>query len=117
MKLLFEYTTSAFSLFDDPIKNYIVMAIIGAIALLVAYGVVGKLYRFGLIYGREAGHVLHWIIRLIVFVTIFYVFATIIRIYNWFYSLLGYKWWIIGCAIGVITIVGCLIKYFYNKAN
>lgn len=117
MKLLFEYITSSFALFEEPIKNYIVTAIIGAIALSVAYSLVGKLYRFGLIYGREAGRVLHWIIRLVVFVAIFYVFATVIRIYNWFNSLPDYKWGIIGCIIGVIIIAGCLIKYLYNKTN
>ena len=117
MKLLFEYITSSFSLLEDPIKNYIVLAIIGSIAFPIAYGVVGKLYRFGLIYGREAGHVLHWIIRLIVFIAIFYVVAMIIRIYNWFHSLPDYKWWIVGSIISLLIIGGCIIRYLNNKPN
>ncbi|MCH5250513.1 MAG: hypothetical protein J1E98_11290 [Lachnospiraceae bacterium] len=117
MKLLFEYITSSFSLFEDSIKNYIFMALIGALAFSVAYKVVGELYSFGIIYGRGAGHVLHWIIRLIVFVVIYYVLATIIRIYNWFNSLPDFKWWVVGAIITLLIFGGCVIRYFYNKTN
>lgn len=111
MKLLFEYIISSFSLFEDPIKNYMIMAIIGAIAFTVAYGAVGELYSFGIIGGRESGHVLHWIIRLIVFGVIYYVFATIMQIYNWFHGLPDYKWWVVGVIIGLLIVGGCIIRY------
>lgn len=115
MKLLFEYLTSSFSLFDNPIHDYLVMAIIGVIAFRIAYSVVGDFYSLGLINGRESGHVLHWIIRLIVFVVIFYVFATIIRIYRWFSSLPNYKWWVVGAIVVLIIVVVSLIKFFYSR--
>lgn len=111
MKLLFEYIISSFSLFDDSIKNYTVMAIIGAIAFSVAYNAVGELYSFGIIGGRESGHVLHWIIRLIVFGVIYYVFATIMQIYNWFHGLPDYKWWVLGTIIMLLIFGGCVIRY------
>lgn len=111
MKLLFEYIVSSFSLFEDPIKNYTVMAIIGAIAFSVAYRAVGVLYSFGIIGGRESGHVLHWIIRLIVFGVIYYVFATIMQIYNWFHGLPDYKWWAVGVIITLLIFGGCVIRY------
>ena len=113
MKLIFEYLTNSFSLFDNPVKDYIAMAAIGIMAFRVAYSVVGDFYSLGLISGRESGHVLHWIIRLIVFAVIFYIFATILRIYSWFISLPDYKWWVVGTIVAlVITGVGLI---FYSK--
>lgn len=117
MKLLFEYLTSSFSLLDNPIDNYVVMAFIGMIAYGIAFGEVGKLYRSGFINGRGVGHVLHWIIRFIVFVGMFYISATIIRVYNWFSSLPDYRWWICGFIISLLIIGGCLIKYFCSRTR
>lgn len=115
MKLMFEYLTSSFSLFDNPIKDYVFMTIIGIIAFRVAYSVVGDFYSLGLISGRESGHMLHWIVRFIVLAVIFYVFATIIRIYRWFSSLPDYKWWVVGAIAALVIIGRCLIKYFFQE--
>lgn len=116
MKLLFNYLTNSFSLLDNPADNYVIMTIVGVIAFTVAYSVVGELYRIGFIEGRESGHVLHWLIRLVVFVIIFYIFATVMRIYNWFDNLPDYKWWIVVFIIGLL-ILGGLVRYFYNKID
>ncbi len=107
MKFLFEYLTDSFSLFSDPINNYIAMAVVGAVAYTIAYNLVGKLYRSDMIDGRGAGHFLHWIIRLVVFGVIFYAAATIIRVYFWFCGLPDVKWWIIGSVIG-ISVIGII---------
>ena len=115
MKFLFEYLTNSFSLLNNPLNNYIVMAVIGIIAYRIAYTLVGDLYCLDLIDGRGTGHVLHWIIRLIVFVVIFYGVATTIRVYKWFYGLPDYKWSIMGSvAIGIIMIA-VLIKHLFAK--
>lgn len=111
MKYLFEYITDSFSLLENPLDDYVVMAIIGIIAYGIAYGLVGRLYNYDIIDGRGAGHILHWIIRLIVFVIIFYLAATAIRIYNWFMDLPSYKWWIIGLVIGVSICICGLYKF------
>lgn len=111
MKYLFEYITDSFSLLENPLDDYVVMAIIGIIAYGIAYGLVGRLYNYDIIDGRGAGHILHWIIRLIVFVIIFYLAATAIRIYNWFMDLPSYKWWIIGLVIGVSIFIYGLYKF------
>ena len=51
----------SFSLLENPILDCIVLAIIGEIALRVAFEWVGDLYRMGTIDGSYAGHILHWI--------------------------------------------------------
>lgn len=109
MKLLFEYLISSFYLFEDPIKNYVAMAIVGCIAYIIAYGEVGLLYHLGLIDGRESGHMLHYIIRFVVFVFIFFICTIVIRAYNWFHDLPVYKWWVI-VSIAGIYIIAQLVK-------
>ena len=115
MKYLFEYITDSFSLLENPLDDYVVMAIIGIIAYGIAYGLVGRLYNYDIIDGRGAGHILHWIIRLIVFVIIFYLAATAIRIYNWFMDLPSYKWWIIGLVIGASIFICGLYKFHLRR--
>lgn len=117
MKFLFEYIVDSFSLLENPLDDYVVMAIIGIISYAIAYGLVGKLYNYHMIDGRGAGHILHWIIRLIVFVIIFYLAATTIRIYNWFIALPNYKWWIIGFAIAGVTVTYSLCKYLLYRRS
>lgn len=115
MKFLFEYLTDSFSLLENPLDDYVVMAIIGVIAYAIAYSLVGKLYSCDLIDGRGAGHFLHWIIRLIVFVVIFYVAATAIRVYSWFHGLPDYKWLIIaGTVVGVAALI-IVVKLMLNR--
>ncbi len=106
MKILFEYLIDSFSLLENPLDDYVIMAIIGVIAYLIAYSLVGKLYSYDLIDGRGAGHFLHWIIRFIVFVVIFYAAAIPIRVYTWFHGLPDYKWMIIaGTVVGVVALI------------
>lgn len=115
MKFLFTYLTDSFSLLENPIDDYVIMAVIGVIAYAIAYHLVGSLYRFDLIDGRGAGHFLHWIIRLAVFVIIFYVTATAIRIHTWFHALPSYKWWIIVSVIGAMIVGVAIVKYLIAR--
>ncbi|MBO4951460.1 MAG: hypothetical protein J6C99_00940 [Lachnospiraceae bacterium] len=103
MKYLFNYLVDSFSLFDNVIYDYLVMGCIGIISYHVAYSLVGRLYRNNSINSRGAGHILHWTIRFVVFVSIFYMAATIIRIYKWVSQIPNYKWWIWVCGIGVFV--------------
>ena len=101
MKYLFNYLVDSFSLFDNVIYDWFVIGCICIISRYVAYSFVGRLYRNNSINGRGAGHILHWIIRFVVFVIIFYLSATIIRIYKWVLQTPNYKWWIWVCGLGV----------------
>ena len=83
IKIIFDLITSPFSLFENPLQNYIAMAIIGAISYGIAFRAVGEL---GL--RRETGSIAHWIIRFLVFVAIWLVSCIIIKaitfiINNW----------------------------------
>lgn len=103
---MFEYLTESYSLLESPLDDLAIMGIIGVVAFAVAYAIVGWFYDMGIIAGREAGSFLHWTIRAIVFVAIYYVIATAIRIYNWVIGVPVHIWIISGVAIvGIIMAV------------
>lgn len=117
--MIFEYLTDSYSLFDNPIYNYIIMAIVGWVAYLIAYNVVGDLYCLHFIRGREIGSFLHWFIRLIVFVAIYYTVATAILICKWVMGVPTFVWWIVLAVIVGIDIlivgVGLILKRKENN--
>jgi hypothetical protein len=45
LKLAFEYLTDSCSLLENPIENYMIMAMVGVVAYVIAYDVVGVLYH------------------------------------------------------------------------
>ena len=115
MKFLFAYLTDSFSLLENPILDCIVLAVIGEIAFRLAFDWIGDLYRMGIIDGRIAGHVLHWIFRFIIYTFVFYTAATAIKVHNWFIALPDYKWWIIGGIISTIIVVIASVKILENR--
>lgn len=81
---------------------------------IITYNIVGWFYRTDMIDGRGAGHVLHWVIRLIVFLAIYYAIATIIRIYKWVIGIPMYVWWIVAVVVvAVISIIAT--RCFFNR--
>lgn len=117
LKMMFEYLTDSYSLLENPIDNYIIMAVVGFIAYLIAYNIVGWLYHTDMIDGRGAGHILHWIIRLIVFVAIYYAVATAIRIYQWIIGVPTHVWWIVVGAVVSVAIISTVTRFFYYRSK
>ena len=72
LKPIFEIITGEYILFENIFQNYIAMSIIGTIAYLIAKKVVGLFYREHIIDGKTIGSFVHWIVRLIVFLGVFY---------------------------------------------
>ena len=77
--------TGEYVLFDNVIYNYIILSIIGVIALKVAWNFVGKLYDYGIIIGKSLGSIIHWIIRLMIFTVLFYILSGIIWLTKFVY--------------------------------
>lgn len=78
--------TGEYVLFDNIIYNYITLGIVGIIALKVAWDFVGKLYDSGIIMGKSSGSIIHWTIRLITFIVLFYILSGIIQLTKIIYS-------------------------------
>mgnify|MGYP000859177726 FL=1 len=86
LKPVFEMITGEYVLFDNIIYNYIILGIVGIIALKVAWDFVGKLYDSGIIMGKSSGSIIHWTIRLITFIVLFYILSGIIWLTKIIYS-------------------------------
>ena len=67
-KFLFVRATDPLGLPINAFYEYIILAVIGAVAYGIAYSKVGDMYHGSLISGRTEGSFFHWLIRLILFV-------------------------------------------------
>ena len=105
-KTIFDLIIASFSLFENPIYNYISMTIIGLIAFKLAFGIVGKSELRG-----EAGSIVHWIIRFLAFVFIWFVCSILIKLITFIMN----NW--------LVVIISCLLLLLiyvlkiYSKNN
>lgn len=67
-KFIFDLATEPLGLPIEWYYEWLILAVIGYIAYLIAYEKVGSLYHGDFISGRVAGSFFHWIIRTIYFV-------------------------------------------------
>ena len=72
-KFLFERATDPLGLPINALYEYIILAVIGAVAYGLAYRKVGDMYHGGLISGRTEGSFFHWVIRAFLFVMLWLV--------------------------------------------
>lgn len=115
LKLAFQYLTDSYSLLENPFHNYIIMAVVGFLAYFIAYRIVGWFYRTDMINGRGPGHILHWLIRFVLFIAIYYVAATVIRIYKWAAGVPMYVWWIVIAGAVSIAVIVAITKLILHK--
>ena len=88
-KFIFEQITDPLSLPIPWYWDYIIITCISYIAYIIAFRAVGKLYDNNEINTRTGGSIVHWIIRLLLFVVmwaIVYAVIEIVRFFiaNWF---------------------------------
>ncbi len=104
-KFLFDLFTSPLSLFENPIYNYIAMAIIGYIAFKIAFSIVGELGLRG-----EAGSIVHWIIRFFVFAFIWFICCVAIALITFIINN-----WIIITISAILLLIVYVLKIYANK--
>lgn len=102
-KFIFEILTDPLGLPIEWYWEYLILAVIGAIAYAVAYRCVGDMYSDGIIDGSTSGSFFHWLIRLILFVILWAVTYGIIAAVKW----LTDNWKLVLCIMGgVVVVVG-----------
>ncbi len=120
LKPIFEMITGEYVMFDNIIYNYIIMTVIGLFAFGIAWRCVGKLYDNNIISGKSSGSLIHWTIRLIVFIVLFYIFNLSIWLTKFVY-VHRYIIFIIICIIALLTIIITIVykirKSHKNKKN
>ena len=110
LKPIFELITGEFVLFGNVIYNYIAMGVVGVIAFMIAFTIVGKLYDEDMIPGSCIGSLIHWIVRLLVFLVVFYIFSVIIWLIKFIMTIPWWGWVIVACIIVFIGITSVIIK-------
>lgn len=72
LKPVFDVLTGDVAVCNNVFYNYLVLIVVGELAFRYAYSLVGDAYYSGAINGRAAGSILHWIIRLVLYILIAY---------------------------------------------
>ena len=114
LSFLFDRITDPLGLPIAWYWEWIILAIITFAAYAIAFRAVGDLYDGGMISGSASGSILHWIIRLIVFVAIWAITYFVI----WLAKLIFAHWILIVSILGgilVIAAITCLIVRYTRK--
>lgn len=110
-KLLFELLTDPLGLPIPYIYEYMILAIIGVFAYVIAYNLVGKLYNNDLIDGKVFGKIFHWTIRTVVFVLLWAVSYGMIKVFFFIRANLEITIVVLFISVFVFLVIGLLIKY------
>ena len=116
LSFLFDRITDPLGLPIAGYREWIILAIITFAAYVIAFRTVGDLYDGGMISGSAAGSILHWIIRLIVFVVIWAITYFMI----WLAKLIFAHWLLIVSILGGILVTAaivCLIVRYTRKGG
>lgn len=105
LSFLFDRITDPLGLPIAWYWEWIILAIITFAAYAIAFRAVGDLYDGGMISGSASGSILHWIIRLIVFVVIWAVTYFII----WLAKLIFAHWVVVVSILGGILVATAII--------
>ena len=116
LSFLFDRITNPLGLPIAWYWEWIILAVIELAAFAIAFRAVGNLYADGMISGSTAGSVLHWIIRLIVFVVIWAITYFVI----WLAKVIFAHWLLIVSILGGILVTAaiiCLIVRYTRKGG
>ncbi len=67
----------------EPLYEWIILGIIGAVAYIASFRIIGDMYDDGSISGKFLGSLFHWGIRLLIFVPVWFVAYWVIVIAQW----------------------------------
>lgn len=108
-KFIFDLATEPLGLPIEWYYEYIILAVIGVIAYVLAYEKVGYFYRRDFISGSTAGSFLHWIIRALCFIVLWAITYGVIRIGKF---VMAHKMQFTIC-IGGIVVVAASVKLLF----
>lgn len=100
-KFLFDLLTEPLGLPIEWYWEYLILAVVGAVAYGVAYRCVGDMYSGGMIKGRTGGSFFHWLIRFILFVVLWAITYGVIAVVKW----LAENWILVLSILGGIIVV------------
>ena len=90
----------------------IIFAIIGAISLSIAFGLVGIIFDALGFYDSDLMSDTHWSIRVLVFAGLTWLGVKIAQLIKWLFS---FQWWVY--VIAGVVLVGIIILIYYIKSR
>lgn len=111
---IFDRITEPLGLPIEWYWEWLILAVVGFAAYIIAYDAVGDLYSDGWINGSAVGSIIHWIIRLFVFIVIWAITYFVI----WLAKFITAHWIVIVSILGGILVVAaiiCIVSYFCKK--
>ena len=115
LKPLFDILTGDVAVMNNVLYNYLIMLVVGEIAFRVAFSLVGDAYNLGLISGKSAGSILHWIIRLVIYVAIAYLLRGCIWLVRFVIGVPHLVWWTLTGVIVAAMILVIVLRYVREK--
>ena len=112
---IFDRFTDPLTLPIEPLYEWIILGIIGLIAYAASFRIVGDMYDSGSISGSFLGSLFHWIIRLFIFVPIWFVVYWMIVISQWIITHWMLALSILGVLIAITIVVASVIHYFSSR--
>lgn len=102
---IFDKFTDPLTLPIEPLYEWIILGIIELIAYLVSFRIVRELYDSGSISGSFLGSLFHWVIRLMIFVSVWFVVYWVIVIAQWIIA----HWVLALCILGGLIVLSVAI--------
>lgn len=105
-KFIFDILTDPLGLPIEWYWEYLILAVINAVAYMVAYRCVGDMYSGGMLDGSVSGSFFHWLIRVMLFVVLWAITYGIIVAVKW----LTDNWMLVLCILGgSVVVVGIVL--------
>lgn len=105
-----DFISNFIEITGNSVADSIILAIIGLIAFLVAFGFVGMIFDALGFYDSDLMSDTHWIVRVIVFLGLSFICIEIAKFIRWLFS---FQWWIY--LIAGILLIGIIILVFVIK--
>ncbi len=108
---IFDKITDPLTLPIKPLYEWIILGVIGLIAYIVAFCIVGDMYKDGYIDDKFLGSLFHWVIRLLIFIPVWFIVYWVIVIAQWIIA----HWVLALCFLGglIVLIVAISGAFFY----
>ena len=110
MSAILDLISNFIEITGNSIADNIILAVIGVISFMVAFGIVGMIFDVLGVYDSDLMSDCHWIVRIIVFVVLSTVCIGIAKFIAW---LCSFQWWVY--LITLIVIVGVVVLIHFLK--
>lgn len=110
MSAILDLISNFIEITGNSIADNIILAVIGVISFMVAFGIVGMIFDALGIYDSDLMSDCHWTVRIIVFIVLSAVCIGNAKFIAWLFS---FQWWVY--LIALIVIVGVVVLIHFLK--